>query len=300
MLCCPYKPSRVKREQAERVRAQVDAKNAALEAARRAKMEALKLRNWLMGQAMVRNALAQSGLSQAEQARVQAEGRTKGVSAALGLLASLQKAAQERLLTSWRAMEQKLQRAEEAAEKKSQKQTASGWDMGKWKQRDYSEAAKWEAPDDTESLQWQSRHISVIPSRVLRSHTKKQKIQIQDPIPKPWWEYVLEYKYTPVITGAISVLATDAAFVLLAVSAHPLAPATLALAGLCWGIGRIASVVSVISTGYQYKQGLYGTTRLDVEISIATYGLSFIPKPDMAVMNHIGFLYSCYTAFWRK
>ncbi len=98
------------------MRAQVDAKNAALEAARRAKMEALKLRNWLMGQAMVRNALAQSGLSQAEQSRVQAEARTKGVSAALGLLASLKQAAQARLA----ALEARITRIEERLDKAQQ------------------------------------------------------------------------------------------------------------------------------------------------------------------------------------
>lgn len=46
--------------------------------------------------------------SQADQERVRAESRVKGVSAALGLLDSLKQAAQARLEASWRAMEEKL------------------------------------------------------------------------------------------------------------------------------------------------------------------------------------------------
>ncbi|GAB4418282.1 MAG: hypothetical protein Kow002_05110 [Anaerolineales bacterium] len=116
---------------------------------------------------------------------------------------------------------------------------------------------------------------------------------------KPWWESILEYQYTPIIAGAVSVLATDAAFVLLATSASPTAPVTLVAAGVCWGIGRVASLVAVTSTGYQYKNQLHGITKFDLQITVATYGISFIPKPDMAAMNHIGFLYSCYTTFIR-
>ncbi|GEM_PF-5620134 len=169
-----------KYQQAERVRAEVEAKNAALEAARRAKMEALKLRNWLMGQAMVRNALAQSGLSQAEQTRVQAEARTKGVSAALGLLASLKQAAQARLVASWKAMEQKIQHAEEAAERSAQQQARSSWDMAKWKQQDYAESARWEAQ---------------------QAYQRYRQGEWADPQPmeqrKSWWQWAGEWISSP-------------------------------------------------------------------------------------------------------
>lgn len=70
-------------------------------------MEALKLRNWPMGPATVRNAQAQAGLNQAGQAQVQAEARTKGESATLGLPASLQQAACARLVSFWKALDEK-------------------------------------------------------------------------------------------------------------------------------------------------------------------------------------------------
>ncbi len=97
------------------MRAAVEAKNAAL--------EALKVRNWLMGQAMLRNALEQAELlSTAEKDKVQAEARTKGVSAALGLLDTFKRAAQARLEASWKAMEMRIQQAEEALERRLQQQ----------------------------------------------------------------------------------------------------------------------------------------------------------------------------------
>ena len=116
---------------------------------------------------------------------------------------------------------------------------------------------------------------------------------------KNWWKTVLANKYTPVVSSALSVIATDAAFVLLATSATPAAPLTLGMAALFWSIGRAAGFLSVMSTGYQYQHNLYGTTLTDFLVAVGTFGISFIPKPDMAVANHIGFLYTVYTTWIR-
>ncbi len=100
--------------QARAVRSAVEAKNAAEQARRERLREMLKIRNWLQGQMVLRNALERSGLSEAEKERVRAESQAKGIGAALGVLGGLMQAAQERAQAAYRAMEVKIRRWEEA------------------------------------------------------------------------------------------------------------------------------------------------------------------------------------------
>ncbi len=160
--------------------------------------------------------------------------------------------------------------------------------------REYAAQSYREGEREAESIAEQARQ-NVVES--ARWAGVASVAQAQPEEQKPWWEKALAYQYTPVVTGAVAVLTTDASYLLLLTSASPIAPVTVPLAYICMGISKIASIASVISTGYQYNHDLYGTTKTDTAVAIATYGSSFIP--GMEIMNHLGFLYSCYTTFWR-
>ena len=117
--------------------------------------------------------------------------------------------------------------------------------------------------------------------------------QLQVELEKPEYEPLLANQYTPVVSGAISVLATDVQYLSLAVP-HPGRPITF---GVSYLVGRGAGIVSLVSTGYQYQHNLYGTTKADAEIAAATTLVGAIPKPDMSVMTHVGFLYTFLRTF---
>jgi len=109
--------------------------------------------------------------------------------------------------------------------------------------------------------------------------------QLQDELEEPQYESLLANQYTPVFFGGISVLATDIQYLALAAE-RP------GLFGASYLVGRAAGIVSLVSTGYQYKHNLYGTTKRDAEIAAATTLVGAVPKPDMSVMTHVGFMYT--------
>jgi RHS repeat-associated protein len=114
--------------------------------------------------------------------------------------------------------------------------------------------------------------------------------QLQGELEKPQYEPLLANQYTPVFFGAMSVLATDTQFLALEAKRPGIFLAS-------WLVGRGAGIVSLASTGYQYQHNLYGTTKMDAEIAAATTLVGTWPKPDMAVMTHVGFLYTFFRTF---
>jgi len=91
---------------------------AAAEASRRNAAEAARrVQNWLQGQAMLQNALNNPALSDAEKRTVQQQDQTKGIGAALGTLAGLVQAAQER----YRTMRERMNRLEDSIKSHYQK-----------------------------------------------------------------------------------------------------------------------------------------------------------------------------------
>ena len=118
-----------------------------------------------------------------------------------------------------------------------------------------------------------------------------ERLQVE--LEKPKYEPLLANQYTPVVTSAMSVLATDAQYLSLAIP-HPTQPITF---GVSYLLGRAAGLVSLTLTGYQYQHNLYGTTKADAEVAAATTLVGAIPKPDMAVMVHVGFFYTVLRTF---
>ncbi|NPA93289.1 MAG: hypothetical protein GXO56_06385 [Chloroflexi bacterium] len=109
----------------------------------------------------------------------------------------------------------------------------------------------------------------------------------------------LGWQYTPLLSAAVAVIATDAAYILVAISPQPFGGITLLGAIAFWSLGRVAGLLSVISTGYQYKHGLHCTTQQDVIVSISLFGAGFIPKPDFSIANHLSLFYTAYTTWVR-
>lgn len=115
-----------------------------------------------------------------------------------------------------------------------------------------------------------------------------ERLQVE--LEKPKYEPLLANQYTPVVTSAMSVLATDAQYLSLAIP-HPAQPITF---GVSYPLGHGTGLVSLASTGYQYQHNLYGTTKADAEIAAAT---TLVGAIHMAVMVHIGFLYTVLRTF---
>jgi hypothetical protein len=120
---------------------------------------------------------------------------------------------------------------------------------------------------------------------------------LPSPSDDPWYIDILAWQYTPLAASAVNVLATDAAFLALALSLTPAAPVTIAIFIFAFGLGRAASIISTASTGYQYQQNLYGTTKNDYHISWATMLVGAIPIPETAVANHVSLIYTGLRTF---
>ena len=130
----------------------------------------------------------------------------------------------------------------------------------------------------------------------LEKLDKDLSMDLQEELELPQYQSLLENKYTPVVFGGISVLATDAMYVSMILV--PKSPAIFTITvGATYLTARLSGIVSSVSTGYQYKHNLYGTTENDVRISAATTIISAWPKPDMGFVNHIGFLYTIFRTF---
>lgn len=123
---------------------------------------------------------------------------------------------------------------------------------------------------------------------------KKFVSSVETELQQPQYEPLLQNQYTPVVFGAISVVATDAQYIAAATVPVPIEPLAV---GATYMIARASGIVSTVSTGYQYSHNLYGTTKADVEIAVGATILSSIPKPDLGFTNHIGFLYTFLRTF---
>lgn len=117
---------------------------------------------------------------------------------------------------------------------------------------------------------------------------------VKNELNKPQYEPLLKNKYTPVVFGAISVIATDVQFIAPGILPPPISPLVV---GSAYLISRGAGIVGTVSTGYQYSHNLYGTTQEDLEISAGAMIISSIPKPDLGFVNSMGFLYTFFRTF---
>jgi RHS repeat-associated protein len=137
--------------------------------------------------------------------------------------------------------------------------------------------------------------VATAKMQVDLQHTPSLDERISNELEKPRNEALLANKYTPVISGAISVLSTDAMYISAITIPDPITKAIAV--GVTYGIARASGLVGMFSTGYQYKHNLFGTTKADVEISAASTVISSVPKPDMGWANHAGFLYTFFRTF---
>jgi RHS repeat-associated protein len=119
---------------------------------------------------------------------------------------------------------------------------------------------------------------------------------MENELNKPQYAPILANQYTPVVTSAVSVLAQDSMYIE-AVLIPPETPIYPIAIGTSYLVSRFFGVASLISTDYQYDHSLYGTTDADARISSFTTIVSSWPKPDMAVVNTAGFMYTFLRTF---
>lgn len=131
-----------------------------------------------------------------------------------------------------------------------------------------------------------------LPSKI----DEKLGSQIELQLAKPQYESLLANQFTPIGFAAASVIATDAQYAatIFIPPAHPAYPVAI---GSSYIVARVTGIVSSVSTGYQYKNNLYGTTENDVRISEYATLISALPKPDMGWVNHASFFYSFLRTF---